>query len=193
MFLQITDNRYFTLGVDDILSQNLDAYDVEQYEREYPRISSTMPELFSINLKEEIENFITKAPPQFKITIEQVIELACYYYSDWETMVAVIDEFIQIEVLFEAKKNLILTSLDIDRDTLILEELMGMLSEALTNFIGIIIGMLTRAGIPAIAEYGCCCRLENIDDYGNVYFRLCNPSQVYAELEGGLYHGRQGF
>ena len=70
---------------------------------------------------------------------------------------------------------------------------MMVLSGALTTFIGIIIGMLTRARIPAITEYGCCYRLENIDDFGNVFFRLRNPSQVFADLNGGICNAGQNF
>lgn len=193
MFIPITDNRYFTLGVDEELSLKVDAYDPEQYEREYPRISSTMPELFSLNLIGELETFITSAPPQFEVTAERAIELACYYYSDWDTMVVVIDEFIHTEVFFKAEKDTVAARHISPEAAARLEEAMVTLSVALTNFIGVIIGMLTRARIPAITEYGCCYRLEDIDDNGNVFFRLQNPSQVYADLNGGICSAGQIF
>lgn len=193
MAFPITDNRYFTLGVDNELSKIIDVYDPETYEREYPRISTQFPDMFSLNLKSEMEVLVTSSPQQFEVTAERAIELACYYYSDWDTMIVVIDEFIHTEIFHKAEKDTIaLRHIDAEAAAR-LEEAMIMLSEALTTFIGVIIGLLTRARIPAISEYGCCYRLENIDDYGNVYFRLCNPSQVYIELEGRDYHVKQSF
>lgn len=193
MSIPITDNRYFTLGVDDELARSLDIFDPQEYEREYIRMSIEMPELFSLNLKEEIEILITTSPPRFRVDPDRAIELACYYYSDWNTMVTVIDEFIQTELYMRAEKELILSQDCTPEVIEKLDEEAILVSGALTRFIGVIIGLLTRAGAPAITEYGCCYRLENIDDFGNVFFRLRNPSQVYADLCGGVYDGRQDF
>lgn len=193
MSVPITDNRYFTLGVDEELSTKIEAYDPEVYEREYPRISTQLPEMFSINLKGEMEVFITSSPPQFEVTVNRAIDLACYYYSDWDTMVVVMDEFIHTEVFHKAEKDTLAARHASPEAAARLEEAMIALSEALTAFVGVIIGMLTRARIPAITEYGCCYRLENIDDYGNVFFRLRNPSQVYADLNGGICDAGQVF
>ena len=193
MSVPITDNRYFTLGVAEDLAPEIPCYDSGEYESAFPSLSTVLPEMFSLNLKNELEVFITTVPPQFEVTADRAIDLACYYYSDWETMVVVIDEFIHTEVFHKAEKEILAARISQPEAVARLENDMMVLSGALTTFIGVIIGMLTRARIPAIAEYGCCYRLENIDDYGNVFFRLRNPSQVFADQYGGICNAGQTF
>ena len=193
MSVPITDNRYFTLGVDDALAQEVPCYDSEEYESAFPSLATVLPEMFSLNLKSELEVFLTSSPPQFEVTADRAIDLACYYYSDWETMGVVIDEFIHTEVFQKAEKDMLAVRHLHPEAAAHLDEAMIILSGALTTFIGVIIGMLTRARVPAITEYGCCYRLENIDDFGNVYFRLRNPSQVFADQCGGICNAGQNF
>lgn len=200
-FPPVMDDRYFTLGTDNNILQNVLLYEATQYEQAYPGLCFSKPEMFSINLQDEIAHFITKAPPMFEVNVDCVIELACYYYCDWDSVVAVTDEFIHADVLNKVRTNLISAQYDLAHAEELLQDHIVMLSEALQRFIGVIIGVLSRMGAPAIMDYGSCYRLENITDNGDVYFRLRNPTQVYAELEGeeveerqhcGNFKGRRG-
>lgn len=180
----VQDDRYFTAGTDNVILQNIPLYDAEQYEQIYPFLFAVKPEIFSINLRQELGQFIASAPPMFGVNADCVIELACYYYCDWDSVVAVTDEFIQADVINKVRDSLIAAHYDVAYAENMLQEYISVLSQALTQFIGVVIGVLSRMGAPAIMDYGCCYRLEQIDDNGNVYFRLRNPTVVYAELEG---------
>lgn len=184
MPMRITDDRYFTAGTDNAILNEVQLYEPEMYEQSYPFIESTMPAKFSVNLYDEIIEFTTKAPPQFEIVIEEVIDLACYYYCDWDSVVAVTDEFLHIEALERARRSLTLANYDVKAAEEILQDMIVMLSDALKRVIGIIVGVLSRANAPAVVDYGSCYRLTGIDPYGNAYFELKNPSVVFATLEG---------
>lgn len=191
MYVHIGDDRYFTSGTDNVILQEIELYDSDQYEREYPRISSTMPEIFCVNLQDEILRFMTTASPQFEIDIEDVIDLACYYYCDWDAVVAVTDEFVNDYVLDKVRKSLVLAQYDVKTAEDMLQDLIVMLGEALKHFIGIIIGVLSRAGVPAIMDYGSCYRMKYIDNFNNIFFQLRNPPQVYDEISGEDVPNRQ--
>lgn len=184
MYIPVSDDRYFTSGTDNNLLQEIPLYEPEQYEEIYAKLSTIMPEMFSINLKEEIMEFTTTAPIQFEIAVDHVIDLACYYYCDWDSVVAVTDEFLHAEIKNKVMRSLTLAHYDTASADAMMQDLIVMLSEALQKFINAIIGVLSRTSAPAIMEYGCCYRLNNIDHFGNVFFILKNPTQVYSELEG---------
>ena len=188
MNLPINEHSYFMLGLDDRITEAVPYYTSAEYEIAHSSILLKMPLLFSINLKKEIVTFITKAPPHFVSNINQVIEIACYYYNDWESVVAVTDEFIQTEVLDKVRNSLVVsydgnTSIAQER----LDDIIAQLATALVEFITTIIDVLSRAGVPGIEDYGSAYRLDCVHDSGDIYFRLHTPEQVRAELEGRLF------
>lgn len=196
MFIPVTDNRYFTLGVDNLLLEQVSVYTADEYELAYPLISSSMPNIFSANLRDEIELFVTSAPPAFKVPIDDLISLSCYYYNDWESVNAVTDDVIKAEAVENLRKSLLRASYDSVTADEMLQEQIAMLTEALQRFIGVIVGVLSRAGVPAIMDYGSCYRLSNLDNIGNVYFTIRTPSSVYVELDGeeeSTIHELRGF
>lgn len=183
MNVPIGDDRFFLMGVDRDILHRTDHYLADEYERAFPLIETTYPRAFSINLRDDIVAFLTSAPPAFKVTVDEVIDLACFYYSDWDSIVAVADEFIQAQTIEDIRQSLRLAGLctmAVEQQT---QTLVIMLSDALKRFLGVIIGMLSRTNAPMIADYGCCYRVGAMFDDGTVLFQLSNPSVVYAYIE----------
>jgi hypothetical protein len=184
-FFPINNTSYFTLGLDDSITQKVPCYTLEEYTATYPNILLTMPVLFSLNLKNEIETFVTKAPPHFVTDIKQVIDMACYYYNDWESVVAVTDDYIQTDVLEKVRYAI---AADCLGDAVLaqkrLDDIIADLATALVEFITSIIGVLSRARSPGVMDCGSAFRLDNVHESGDVYFQLRSPTQLQAEMEG---------
>lgn len=177
------DNRYFTAGADNALMQNTELYEVDNYDLMFGMIAQSYPNTICINLREEMDQFLASAPPVFDIKIEEIIELACFYYCDWDSVVAVTDEFLQAQTIEDLRQELAKHIADENALQERVNDTIAVLSQALQRFIGVVIGVLTRANAPAIVDYGCCYRLESIWDNGTVFFQLCNPARVRANLE----------
>jgi hypothetical protein len=184
MFVPILDDRLFTKPADTNLFTSTPFHTAEEYEQEYPLLLMRGPELFSINLQDDLIEFITSVPPGFKADIHEVIDFACFYYSDWDTAhMAVLDEFIEANALDEIRRNMMIAHYDFFTAEKELQRQIDMLSDALRKFVNVILGMLARANVPAIMDFGSCYRLFKVDDFGNVFFRLENPTRVYDEVE----------
>ncbi|BAW19132.1 hypothetical protein [Ralstonia phage RP31] len=183
MNVPIGDDRYFMQGVDNLLLSEIPVYSDDEYELRWPLIQLSYPQLFSINMLGEMDTFLTSMPQQFEVEIEEAIDLACFYYCDWDSVVAITDEFLNEAIIEEARVGLIRNlGCAVTAETA-LQDSMAMLTTALQTFLNSIIGVLSRTGAPAIQDYGCIYRLDHIDDFGNVYFRMMNPSQIFYYLE----------
>jgi hypothetical protein len=183
MFVPITDDRLHTLGVDENKLHEVPFYEDCEYEQAYPILNRLLPEMFSVNLKGPIEQFLAKIPPTFGVTVHEVIDLACYYYSDWDSVVAVTDEFIHVGALQEIRKNMVLAHYDTVTAEAEIQRCIDMLSEAVRELINIVVGMLSRNNVPAIMDFGSSYKLARIDDFGNAYFSMATPSAVYDAVE----------
>lgn len=184
MFVPILDDRLFTKVVDSKTMTSVPFHTAEEYEQEYPILCMRMPETFSINLQDDILEFITSVPPGFDATIHEVIDFACFYYSDWDTAhMAVIDEFIEVTVLDDLRKRLMLHNYDFFTAEKELQRQVDILSEALKKIINVVLSVLARAGVHSIMDFGSCYRSVNITDNGDVFFKLETPSRVYDEIE----------
>lgn len=177
------ETRFFTLGVDDKILQSTGFYNDEEYEAIYPFISNNMPEMFSINLREQIIQFGTTRPPQFNISVQEVIDLACYYYSDTDSIRAVTDEFVDDQALAVIRLQLTKTHADPRTVERILHSQIEMLGEAIKDVISVVISTLSRFGVAAVEDFGSVYRLTNIDDIGNAFFQLQSPDIVTALIQ----------
>lgn len=183
MYIPITDDRYFTAGTDHEVLFDTPFYTSEEYDEVYPTLVETMPGIFSVNLKEAMTKFATSSPPAFGVSLEEVIELACYYYADWDSVVAVTDELVRTETTHELRKSLTAVFLDVQAAEHELQNQLAMLTESLRDFINIVVGVLSRSNIPSIMDFGCCYRFYQIDNAGNVYFKIAVPEVVYKTVE----------
>jgi hypothetical protein len=177
------DDRYFTMGVDQGLFDFIPIYAVEEYDEHYPRILQRMPERFSITLREEIVRFVTSVPPSLHVEVADVIDLACYYYCDWESVVAVTDEFLSSRDLESLRQDLRVALSDPKRIEEQIQEQLIMLTGALQKLIGTVISVLQRFMSPAVSDFGSVYRLADIWDNGLVVFQMCNPTQIHGALE----------
>jgi hypothetical protein len=183
MMIPIRDKRYFMGGVNSLILQATRVLTAEEYERIFPQIESSYPTLMSINMRDAMETFITNAPPSFNVTVDDVFDCSCFFYSDWDSIVAVTDEFIQAQGVEDVRRWLLQVDPDPEVAEARLQDLILMLDAALKNLISTIIGVLSRANAPAIIDYGCCYRLNSIRNDGTVVFQLSNPSVVYQDIE----------
>lgn len=194
MYVPIMDDRLFTKPIDTNLLTTTPFYTAEEYEQEYPRLTMRMPEMFSINLQDDVIEFITSVPPGFSATIEEVIDFACFYYSDWDTAhMAVIDEFVEVTALNDVRKNLTLACYDFFTAEKELQRQVEMLSDALKKIVNVILGVLARCNVPAIMDFGSCYRLMRVADNGDVYFKMEVPSRVYDEIENSCLLTKKPF
>lgn len=184
MIIPNGDDRYFTMGVDQGLFDFIPIYTCDEYELHHPRLVERMPFQFCITLREEIIRFVTSVPPMLPVEVPDVIDLACFYYCDWESVVAVTDEFVSSRDLEGLREGLRLARADPRRIDEQIQEQLIMLTAALQKLIGAIIGVLQRALCPAVMDYGCVYRLADLRDDGLVVFQLANPTQVFGALEG---------
>lgn len=180
------EDRYFMRGIDHSLLEEVSTYTEYEYEFRYPLIQMSMPQLFSINMLDELNKFMTSVPPHFDVEVEEVIDQACYYYCDWDSVVAVTDEFLNTAIIEEVRVALVQNYESTVRADNVLQDSIAILSSALQTLIAAVIGVLARIGAPAITDYGCCYRLHRIDNSGNVYFNLMNPSQIFQYLENDI-------
>lgn len=184
MFVPIQDERLFVQTPDTKLFTSTPFYTADEYDLEYPLIVTRKPEMFSINLKNEIMEFMTSCPPGFKAQVQEIIDFGCYYYSDWDSAhMAVLDEFIEVGAADDVRKELTLGLYDAFEAEKELQRQLEMLSEALKKFLTVILGVLAHCDTPAIENFGSCYRLHHIDDLGNAYFKMEIPSRVYDEIE----------
>jgi hypothetical protein len=190
VYVPIKDDRYFTLGVDSNLFESTSLYEANEYEGMYRLTISHMPAIFSINLRHEISQFVISVPPAFDITMHEVIDVACYYYADWDSPVIATDDFIDQQVVHSLREGLLVAGIPplmVEREV---DRQVEMLSETLKNFIGMIIGILTRCDVPAIVDFGSAYRLERIDECGNVFFKITPPEVVYQAIEDNIHATR---
>lgn len=186
MYVPITDNRYFTCGVDSTLFESTPLYEANEYEGMYLWMISHMPAIFSLNLRQEISQFIIAVPPAFNITIHEVIDVACYYYADWDSPVIATDDFIDQQIVHSLREGLLLSGIPplmVEREV---DRQVEMLSETLRNFIGMIIGVLSRCDVPAVVDFGSVYRLDNIDVHGNAFFKITPPEVVYQVIDDNI-------
>lgn len=186
MYVPIKDDRYFTLGIDSNLFQSTPLYEADEYEGMFLLTISHMPAIFSLNLRQEISQFAISVPPAFNITIHEVIDVACYYYADWDSPVIATDDFIDQQIVHSLREGLIsagIPSIMVENEV---DRQIEMLSETLRNFIGMIIGVLSRCDVPAIVDFGSAYRLESIDECGNVFFKITPPEAVYQAIEDNI-------
>lgn len=183
MYVTINDDRLHTLGVDNNLLTSVPFYEDCEYEQMYPLLSVTLPEMFSVNLRDAIGQFLSQVNPAFGVTVHEIIDLACYYYSDWDSVVAVTDEFLHVGAIGEMRKHMNAALYDTIAGEIEMQRQIDMLSDAVKQFIGIIIGVLSRNNVPAIMDYGSCYKLTHIDDFGNVYFKMSVPSAVLDAVD----------
>ena len=177
------ETRFFTLGVDENILKNTGFYTDEEYDAIYPLISNNMPEMFSINLREQIVQFGTTRPPQFNISVHEVIDLACHYYADGDSIRAVTDEFVNDQALAIMRLQLGKTYLDPRTVEQVLHSQIEMLGEAIKDVISVVISALSRFNVPAVEDFGSVYRLTNIDDIGNAFFQLQSPDIVSALIQ----------
>lgn len=190
--IPITDDRLFTKPADTNVFTNTPFYTAEEYEYEYPVMLLGMPNIFSINLQDDIIEFMTSTPPAFTVNMHEVIDFACFYYSDWDTAhMAVMDEFIEVNALDEIRQHLVRACYDYATAEKELQRQIDMLSEALRKFITTVLSVLARANVPAIMDFGSCYRLENIDDWGNVFFKIQPPDRIFDEIENSCLLARK--
>lgn len=184
MFVPIQDERLFIQAPDTKLFTSTPFYTADEYEAQYPIIIMQKPEIFSINLQQEIMEFVTSCPPGFKAQVHEIIDFGCFYYSDWDSAhMAVLDEFIEVGAADDVRQNLTIGLYDALEAEKELQRQLEMLSEALKKFLTVILGVLARCDTPAILDFGSCYRLMRIDDFGNVYFKMEIPSRVFDEIE----------
>lgn len=179
----MSEGRYFLMGVDPLTLEDVAVYTEDEYEFRWPLIRMSYPEMFSINLFDAMNEFLTSSPQQFDIEIEEAIDLACFYYCDWDSVKAITDDFLNAAVIEEARVSLIRTYGSSDRADSVLQDSIAVMTSALQAFISTVISVLGRVGAPAIVDYGSCYRLDRISDSGDVYFKMRNPCQVFYYLE----------
>lgn len=192
-YIPINDDRFFIGGLDSLIMQSIPTYEEEEYRVLYPEIQRRLFNTFSINMQEAIVEFITTVSPLLHVDIKDVIDLACFYYNDMDSVVSIVDEFVDEKTTNDILNELILAHYDVQAANQLLEAQIAMLTDALRPFIDLITGVLSRAGVPAIFNYGSCYRLFNIDDSYNVYFTIRNPDSVYEELFGSDFDKKKSF
>lgn len=183
MYVAIEDDRYHLQGVDHLKMSNAKVYTDEEYALYYGMLRTSYPDMFSINLFKQMNELLSTVDLAFDIQLEEVIDFACYYYCDWESVVAITDEFISAQCIQDLHSSLLKGLEDPVKASVALAEFVGILNSALQKFITDIISVLSRTSAPAIIDYGCCYRLDGIDDHGNVFFKLQTPDQVYEYLD----------
>lgn len=183
MYVPFENTRYHTLGSDSKLLEKTALYSDKEYELAYPFILRTKPALFSLNLRDEIAQFLTTAPPAFNATVHEVIDVACYYYSDWDSPMVVTDEFIDDQVLTSMRLQMALLPYTPQEAEDAVQFQIQMLSEALRTFISVIVGALARYGSAAVEDFGSIYRLDNIDEAGNVFFKIIPPDAVFEAVQ----------
>ena len=184
MFVPNQDNRLFMQELDMNLFTIIPYYTPDEYEQQYPLLLMKKPEIFSINLKDELMEFATSCPPGFTISVHEVIDFGCFYYADWDTAhMAIVDEFIEVGVTDTIRQHLINACYDVSSADEEFQRQLEILSEALRKLLTVILGILARCDAPSIMDFGSCYRLFRIDDFGNVFFKMEVPSQVFDAVE----------
>ena len=183
MYVPFETTRYFTQGTNHALLLETPFYTEDEYSNVFQLLSSNVPEMFSINLREQIVQYGTTIPPQFNVSIHEVIDLACYYYSDWDCIRAVTDEFVDDQALALLRSQLSKSYSEPKALEAALQFHIEMLSEAVRDIINVVIGVLCRFNVAAVEDFGSIYRLTNIDDTGNVFFQIQSPDVVSAHIQ----------
>ncbi len=184
IFTPINDDRFFMGGLDNSILQDIPTYEVDEYRLMYPIIQLRLAHKFSINMQEEITEFITSVSPLLQVDVPAVIDLICFYYNDIDPVISVADEFVDNQKVEEIFNTLVQLHYDTETAQQLLEAQIAVLTDAMRPFIEVITGVLSRVGVPAIYNYGSCYRLSNIDSVYNVFFTIRHPDNVDEELNG---------
>jgi hypothetical protein len=179
----ITDDRLHTLGVNLDILHEVPFYEDCEYEQVYPVLSATLPEIFSVNLFKELSQFVSQVLPIWGVTAYEIIDLACFYYSDWDSILLATEDFISAGAMYEVRQNMIAAHYDLVVAEAEIQRQLDMLKEASRELIDIVVGALSRNNVPAIVNFGSSYKLHNIDDFGNVYFKMVTPQAVYDAVD----------
>lgn len=185
MLLPFHDNNFFTQGVDYGIMQNVPFYSFEEYESVFLSLLSSSPELISINLRDAILKLSTSYSPTFTVSTHEIIDIACQYYADYDSINAVTDEFVNDQLIASLKLHLKAlyqqaTNEEIEKQ---IQLEIDMFSESVKEFMAVIVGALSRYNVPIVEDFGSVYRLTNIDEFGNVFFQLAAPNEIHSVLE----------
>lgn len=169
-----SEDDYFRSGINNLILSEMPVYSPGEVFKN-SRLLSNVPQLLTINLSRELSNLHTCLHPELNMDIEDIINMACYYYCDWDSVVAVMDEIISPEQNKKLQDMLVYSSQEA------YDNVMAVMTGGVTQFVAVIIGFLSKANSPAIMNYGSIYRLHSISTSGLVAFlRSSNEDIAYA-------------
>lgn len=181
-FIPIKDDRYFLQKLNTKLLMNVPLYNEEEYTKSFPALCLKYPLIFSINLQEAVVEFNTTVSPLLEVTINTILDSACFYYGDLDAGFNILDDLVSKEKMESIVKYLMVENYDLRTAEELLEAQTALLLECSRKVINIVEGIMSLMNVPAILNFGSIYRLDRIDNNYTVYFIRRTPEQVYDEL-----------
>lgn len=181
-FVPINDDRFFLSPLDTRLLMDVPFYTEEEYTKSFNGVCLRYPHIFSINLHNEIVEFVTSVSPLLSISVATIIDAACFYYRDLDAGFNVVDDLVSKEKMDAILHTLMLEHYDLETANILLDAQLALLLESSRKMINVVEGIMSRMNVPAILTFGSIYRLDKVDNNNTVYFIRRTPEQVYDEL-----------